>query len=788
MSTTNKLIACLSFWLITGFCFAQAVSERASEREPERGTRAFMSAQAADAPAGEGTTPQEGSIHVGRNDEYNTYTPEELLKKIFVKKGIINNVQVSVAKWNNQTKKWEDTTNGQINRNTGRGFAYFDARHLSRDILPTEEGLILSTGNTFIAEGPNKLQNSLPGLNGNVLVGTSNPADPDLLRIAKEKAKNPGSISIKDQTSLIFDFTATTGEVEFKYFFASEEYPGYVDSDFNDAFGFFVWEVDAAGNAIGEKKNIAILPELSSDGKEIPVSINSVNFGKADYTNIEYNSLCYPTPVGHFDKYQNYKYFQPIPISNYLKPNQCSTSDPRATDLMKSMELNGRTKELVARATLQPCHTYRMKLIIGNVNDNAYGSAVFLAANSFDLGEPIQNIIPLVGNGTAVSNKVYKGHQGTFNFDKGFVSPQEKKLEFKLEGTLQAQQNITTSTGTPMPASQWLTFPAGKRTSTLKYTITHQAKDGDNVKATFIGEGNCEYTRSTMTLTVLDPETSIVTATPTPTILCSNTTKDGRIDVTVTNGVGFYKYRLLQKVKSGNTETETVVADWQDDNYFENLGGGNYIVEVKDLAYTSIPEGGTNIKRVSVKIYDPSSLVNTSPLVMEDCSGVFEINGANALTSGTGRWSVDAGTPVANVTFDNAQSAKTVVRLAKKVTEARVFWTTRIPTCNIEVKLPLITLRRAGTADLTAYKNIYKTVSRSALTTVLDLSEELEADVKADSKWKNSVGVAKGVTISADGKVNASALKKDGTYIFQFESDVPCAGIVTRYFYLTITK
>ncbi len=63
------------------------------------------------------------------------------------------------------------------------------------------------------------------------------------------------------ETTLGFDFTTTTGNVFFNYVFASEEYPEFVNSSFNDMFELRL-------NGV----NIALLP-----GDRGVVSINNVN-------------------------------------------------------------------------------------------------------------------------------------------------------------------------------------------------------------------------------------------------------------------------------------------------------------------------------------------------------------------------------------------------------------------------------------------------------------------------------------------------------------------------------
>lgn len=73
----------------------------------------------------------------------------------------------------------------------------------------------------------------------------------------------PGCTGAGTTTSLKFDFTSATGNVFFKYVFASEEYNEWVGSQFNDLF-----ELKLNG------ANIALLP-----GAGGVVSINNVNNG-----------------------------------------------------------------------------------------------------------------------------------------------------------------------------------------------------------------------------------------------------------------------------------------------------------------------------------------------------------------------------------------------------------------------------------------------------------------------------------------------------------------------------
>ena len=45
---------------------------------------------------------------------------------------------------------------------------------------------------------------------------------------------------VTNLSKLEFDFVSISGDVQFEYIFASEEYPEYVCSSYNNVFGFFL--------------------------------------------------------------------------------------------------------------------------------------------------------------------------------------------------------------------------------------------------------------------------------------------------------------------------------------------------------------------------------------------------------------------------------------------------------------------------------------------------------------------------------------------------------------------
>lgn len=182
-------------------------------------------------------------------------------------------------------------------------------------------GIILSTGRIQDATGPNQSSGSGENLSQNGFAPL-------------EQAIGNGA-ETQDAAVLKFDFVCEGDVVNFRYVFASEEYPEYVGSEFNDAFAFFI-----QGPGITGMQNIALIP-----GTTLPVAINNVNAG----TN-----------------------------NNFFVNNGNGTTSGGPT-----VEFDGFTRPLIARANVIPCQQYTITIVIADVSDGIYDSAVFLEGQSF---------------------------------------------------------------------------------------------------------------------------------------------------------------------------------------------------------------------------------------------------------------------------------------------------------------------------------------------------------------------------------------------------------------------
>ncbi|MBK7343185.1 MAG: choice-of-anchor L domain-containing protein [Saprospiraceae bacterium] len=105
-----------------------------------------------------------------------------------------------------------------------------------------ESGVIMASGNVTTSQGPNN--------SGSAGSSMGQPGDPDLNLISGQ--------TTFDATGIEFDFQPTIPYIEFRYAFASEEYPEYVCASFNDVFGFFVNGPGISGAFSNNSDNIAL--------------------------------------------------------------------------------------------------------------------------------------------------------------------------------------------------------------------------------------------------------------------------------------------------------------------------------------------------------------------------------------------------------------------------------------------------------------------------------------------------------------------------------------------------
>ncbi|WGZ95278.1 MAG: choice-of-anchor L domain-containing protein [Candidatus Thiothrix putei] len=200
----------------------------------------------------------------------------------------------------------------------------------------TDTGVFLNTGNLGSIQAPNSGSAYSHNTKGQYL-------DPDLSRISA-KAKY-------DPVLMEFDINPQGDRVNFVFAFGSDEYPEYVCSSFNDAFGLFV-----SGPGLNGVRNAAFVP-----GTGDAIAVNNVNAGSpginADGAACNLNN------------------------ATYFVNNGNSSA---------ATQLDGYTRPMTASLEgLIPGQTYHVKLALADAGDPAYDSGAFFKWLSSTKSQPV---------------------------------------------------------------------------------------------------------------------------------------------------------------------------------------------------------------------------------------------------------------------------------------------------------------------------------------------------------------------------------------------------------------
>lgn len=243
----------------------------------------------------------------------NTMTVEQYVQNVLVGAGVtISNVQY----------------NGGSANVTVNQVGAFSA---TNSTIGINNGLVMATGDAQLVVGPNN--------SGSTTLGGGNMGQND---VDLDVIVNPNGTN--DACVIEFDFIPIGDSVKFNYVFGSEEYLEWVNSSFNDVFGFFLSGPGITGSYSNNAVNIATIP-----GTNTAVSINNVNN---------------------------------VSNSSYYIDNGDGFSAPQNTDPTVT-QLDGITVVLEAAYAVQCNQTYHIKLAIADAGDTSFDSGVFLEGGSF---------------------------------------------------------------------------------------------------------------------------------------------------------------------------------------------------------------------------------------------------------------------------------------------------------------------------------------------------------------------------------------------------------------------
>ena len=239
-----------------------------------------------------------------------------------------------------------------------------------------KRGLILTTGYALSAT-QNGLTQASDGNSGS-------STQPELEAIASIPVLN-------DVAYFRITFRPFSDSIRFRYVFASEEYPEYACSSFNDIFGFFLSGPNPDGGEYNDL-NIALIP-----GTNLPVAINNL------HPNNPSLPPCAPLNEQFYHDNQN-SFAQPV--------------------------YDGFTDVFIAEAKVIPCGVYEMVIAIADLSDGAYDSGVFLEAKSLE--SPLEIITSLeVGHDVIPENAI----ADTISFAFTNVPQNLLPLQIEIAGT-----------------------------------------------------------------------------------------------------------------------------------------------------------------------------------------------------------------------------------------------------------------------------------------------------------------------------------------------------------------
>ncbi len=391
--------------------------------------------------------------------------------------------------------------------NTDLSIGFFDKGDTD---FPIGAGIVMSTGNAlYIPFSFDFFSSANNDLNG----------DPDI--------DLAGMALSHDAASIEFDLVPTNDQLlDFKYVFASEEYPEFVGSVFNDAFLFLISGPGIDGEYSLNSFNAAMIPN-----EDLPVSINTVNeFSFPEYYNLNTGQM--------------------------------------------EFAFDGYTTEMPAEFMAEAGETYHVKIVVGDVGDSAYDSAIFLGYNS--LGNSDSLVPPTDFELVAFSDEIIVDNASKYatgyhwDFGNGVTSDEKHPTEVAYDNT---------------------------GTYTVSLTTTNYCCSN-----TFVAEVEIENVALAVQVEVLNNVTCFGYG-------------DGAISLNVAGGVG-ENYTI--------TSTPTI-------SNYENMQAGSYVITVEDEAGTvvtsefTITEPSLITHEASVSDSDQGLDNGTASVVIEGGIAPYEI-------------------------------------------------------------------------------------------------------------------------------------------------------------------
>ncbi len=218
-------------------------------------------------------------------------------------------------------------------------------------------------------------------------------------------------VPMENISKYTIQFIPRADTLSFRYVFASEEYPLFVCSEFNDVFGFFISGPGINGPYENGGINIAKIPNT-----DLPVRINTVNGGPPETGNP--SPACLP-PEGS------------VEFTHLFNVNR--------DDGDEQPVYGGFTDVFEAIIPVQACQEYTIKLVIADIQDTNYDSGVFLEARSFASPALQSRLLT-----TSLNQTIAEGcDSATVVFSLPYLTKNDYDIEVDLLGTAAQEIDYT---------------------------------------------------------------------------------------------------------------------------------------------------------------------------------------------------------------------------------------------------------------------------------------------------------------------------------------------------------
>lgn len=525
-----------------------------------------------------------------------------------------------------------------------------------------DSGLVMCSGNVT------NIMTSTGALATTNIINAPNQGggDPDLLAVAQSVPALIGQgfsvSSVQDAAIIEFDFVPTSDTVEFNYVFGSDEYLFWVNSAFNDAFGFFVSGPGITGTFSNNAVNVANVPNTTPP---LPITISTIHPGL--------NGTYYNTG-GLWHAYNGY------------------------TDVMTAILL------------VQACDTFHMKLGIADGTDGILDTGVFLEGSSFESVGLIVSPEPSY-NPYGADTALYEGcGDVTIYFTRNDSVLAADSLSYEVFGQAEMgidYTDIINSAGDPCVfntvTNHWeceLFFGAGVQTDSITFDVIYDTQI-EGIESLIIAitdsiQLSC-YGGDTINLNILDQPVLTINAFGDVTLDCND--GPALIGVQVSQGLPPFTYTW----SNGWTDSTQSVLPTITSSYVVSVEDG--CSQQTEVDFVNV--GIFNVPWSSVKFGDNQTISCIDPPVTMGVSVLFN----DAIWHGDISYQWSNGSTDSTITVFSTQDEVYTVTITRGCTQETVTHTFHLYTEND----PVITTTRDLPASLfdcpgdTAFMNVSTT-------------------------------------------------------------------------------